>query len=90
MSPVAPSEEAVKGIVADLTAKIVLDVEKAAAGWPKEAQDLGQKLVAMVTEQVNNFLSGDLTALRDALVRDITKLASTGKGPTAKSFSDIA
>lgn len=88
--PVAPSEETVKEILADLTATAVAEVEARSKGWPKEMADIGTKVLGIVTEQVNSFLSGDTAALRDALVKDIVKLAATGKSATSKSFSDIA
>lgn len=90
MSPVAPSEDAVKDIIADLAAKSAEVVAEKSKGWPKEAADLGAKAVGLVTEQVNNFLAGDIAGLRDALVKDVVKAIQTGKGPVSRSFSDIA
>ena len=86
----APSEAAVKEVVGELAEKAEEIIKAKSAGWPKEASGAADRIVGNITEQVNVLLSGDLSALRDALVRDVASLIKSGKGPVAKQLSDLA
>ena len=85
-----PTEESVKSIVAEIAAKAEADAAEKMKGWPKEASSAVDRLMGIVSDQVTTFLSGDITALREALVRDVSKLIATGKSPVAKAYSDLA
>lgn len=90
MSPTTPTESAVKEIIEDLAANSAEMVARKTAGWPKDLSDAGARLTTLITEQVNVLLSGDVSALRDALVADVIRAIKNGKGPVAKQFTDLA
>lgn len=85
-----PTEEGVKAIVAELAGEVAAIVEKKMEGWPKEVSGVADRLTSIVTEQVIVLLSGDVAALRQALVADVIKVIQSGKGPVAKSFTALA
>lgn len=58
--------------------------------WPKEMKASGDKVMTLIQDEVTQLLSGDLSAIRAALVTDILHAFKTGKGPISKSLADLA
>lgn len=85
-----PTEAIVKDVVADLAAEVEAKYAAASANWPKEAVGASDKVLQMVNEAVANFLAGDTSVLRDALVASVVSAITKGKSGASKAVSGLA
>lgn len=90
MPTTKPTEEGTKQVIADLAERIEARYKEVSAGWPAEMAGAGDKIMGLIQEEVTTLLSGDFTAVRDALVADIAASFRKGSGPVGKNLSAIA
>ena len=86
----AVTEGTFKEALAEIVKQVEQEYAEKSKNWPSEMKNASDKVMGMVQEAVNIFLSGDITVIREALTSEVVKMLKTGKSGASKSLADLA